>query len=111
MGETQVNELLKPQNPHIEYGEPTLENVFVTRLRQKGSAPPFLQFPRSRGGNKSQEIDENIHREKKSSLLPITNYHLHKLLFMRIISIGSLVNFKLLKVSILKCVMGKYLGF
>ena len=76
IGETQVNELLKQYDPNIEHGEPTLENVFVTRLRQQGSAPPFLQFPRSRGGNKSQEINENIHREKNSSLLPITNYQL-----------------------------------
>ena len=76
IGETQVNELLKQYHPNIEHGEPTLENVFVTRLRQQGSAPPFLQFPRSRGGNKSQEINENIHREKNSSLLPITNYQL-----------------------------------
>jgi len=33
----------------IEPAEPTLENVFVTRLRQQGSDPPFIQFPRSRG--------------------------------------------------------------
>jgi ABC-2 type transport system ATP-binding protein len=76
IGENQVNELLKPYYPTIEHGEPTLENVFVTRLRQQGSTPQFLTFPRYRGGNKSQEIDENIHREKKSSLLPITNYQL-----------------------------------
>jgi hypothetical protein len=76
-------------------------------------SPDNFTFPRSRGGNKSQEINENIHREKILPYypLPITNYHLLKLLFMRIISIGSLVNFKLLKVLILKCVMGKYLGF
>jgi ABC-2 type transport system ATP-binding protein len=54
IGETQVNELLKQQHPNIEHGEPTLENVFVTRLRQQGSAPPFLQFPRSRGGNREK---------------------------------------------------------
>ncbi len=76
IGETQVNELLKQYHPNIEHAEPTLENVFVTRLRQQGSAPPFLQFPRSRGGNKSQEIDENIHRKKNSSQSPITNYQL-----------------------------------
>jgi len=28
--------------------EPTLENVFVTRLRQHGSDPPFVAFPRDR---------------------------------------------------------------
>ncbi|MFM7408283.1 MAG: ATP-binding cassette domain-containing protein [Cuspidothrix sp.] len=62
MGENQVNELLKPYHPNIEHNEPTLENVFVTRLRQQGSTPPFLQFPRSRGGSYFQ--------------LPITNYQL-----------------------------------
>ncbi len=76
MGETQVNELLKQQHPHIEHDEPTLENVFVTRLRQQGSAPQFLQFPRSRGGNKSKGVEEGINREKNSSQLPITNYQL-----------------------------------
>ncbi|MEA5549947.1 ATP-binding cassette domain-containing protein [Anabaena cylindrica UHCC 0172] len=53
-GETQVKELLSQYQPSIEHGEPTLENVFVTRLRQQGSAPPFLPFPRSRGGNRRE---------------------------------------------------------
>ncbi|RCJ28895.1 ABC transporter ATP-binding protein [Nostoc minutum NIES-26] len=50
-GETAVRELLQQHqlaSPNIEYGEPTLENVFVTRLRQQGSAPQFFPFPRSR---------------------------------------------------------------
>ncbi|MEH2380335.1 MAG: ATP-binding cassette domain-containing protein [Nostoc sp.] len=50
-GETEVRELLQQHqlpSPTIEYGEPTLENVFVTRLRQQGSVPQFLSFPRSR---------------------------------------------------------------
>jgi hypothetical protein len=111
MGENQVNELLKQQHPSIKYCEPTLENVFVTRLRQQGSAPPFLQFPRYRGGNKSKVVEEEINQEKNSSPLPITNYLLLKLLFMRIISIVYLVNFKQLKVLISKSVMGKYLDF
>ncbi|MDB9488405.1 ATP-binding cassette domain-containing protein [Dolichospermum circinale CS-537/01] len=54
MGENQVNELLKPYHPHIEPNEPTLENVFVTRLRQQGSVPKFLEFPRYRGGNREE---------------------------------------------------------
>ncbi len=73
MGENQVNELLKPYHPHIEPNEPTLENVFVTRLRQQGSAPKFLEFPRYRGRNKSKEIDENINNintQKTSCQLP-----------------------------------------
>ncbi|MFB2771994.1 ATP-binding cassette domain-containing protein [Pelatocladus sp. BLCC-F211] len=50
-GENQVRELLQQQqlsSPEIEQNEPTLENVFVTRLRQQGSAPQFFTFPRSR---------------------------------------------------------------
>ncbi len=34
----------------IEPAQPTLENVFVTRLRQQGSDPKFIPFPRSEGG-------------------------------------------------------------
>ncbi|MBN3925720.1 ATP-binding cassette domain-containing protein [Nostoc sp. NMS4] len=50
-GEIQVRELLQQHqlpSPSIEHGEPTLENVFVTRLRQQGSAPQFYPFPRFR---------------------------------------------------------------
>ncbi|MHC5612457.1 MAG: ATP-binding cassette domain-containing protein [Nostoc sp.] len=50
-GEIQVRELLQQHqlpSPSIEYGEPTLENVFVTRLRQQGSVPQFFPFPRFR---------------------------------------------------------------
>jgi ABC-2 type transport system ATP-binding protein len=59
LGETQVNQLLQQHHPSIERGEPTLENVFVTRLRQQGSAPAFLSFPRSRGGNREQFKPQN----------------------------------------------------
>ncbi|HIK03918.1 MAG TPA: ABC transporter ATP-binding protein [Trichormus sp. M33_DOE_039] len=51
VGESEVRKLLQQHqlpSPTIEYGEPTLENVFVTRLRQQGSAPQFFPFPRSR---------------------------------------------------------------
>ena len=54
-GETQVRQLLEQNNlpvNSIEPNEPTLENVFVTRLRQSGSVPEFFPFPRYRGGNK-----------------------------------------------------------
>lgn len=50
-GEIQVCEVLQQHQlpfPSIEHGEPTLENVFVTRLRQQGSAPQFFPFPRFR---------------------------------------------------------------
>jgi ABC-2 type transport system ATP-binding protein len=54
-GEAEVRELFQQhhlQAATIELAEPTLENVFVTRLRQQGSAPQSLEFPRSRGGNR-----------------------------------------------------------
>ena len=60
IGENQVNELLKPYYPTIEHGEPTLENVFVTRLRQQGSTPQFLTFPRYRGGNRKEGDREQV---------------------------------------------------
>lgn len=53
-GETHLRNLLVQHSlpiPTIESAEPTLENVFVTRLRQQGAAPQFFPFPRSRGGN------------------------------------------------------------
>ena len=74
IGENQVNELLKPHHPTIEHGEPTLENVFVTRLRQQGSAPPFLQFPRSRGGNKIS----NSSQSQSSAQIAIYAKNLHR---------------------------------
>ncbi|OKH52154.1 ABC transporter ATP-binding protein [Calothrix sp. HK-06] len=59
-GEAKVRQLLQENNlpsPNIESNEPTLENVFVTRLRQQGSAPEFFSFPRYRGGNKHIRTD------------------------------------------------------
>jgi ABC-2 type transport system ATP-binding protein len=53
-GEAQIRSTLNSNNPpsqggsllHITQTEPTLENVFVTQLRQQGSDPPFIPFPR-----------------------------------------------------------------
>lgn len=63
-GEIQVRELLQQHqlpSPSIEHGEPTLENVFVTRLRQQGSVPQFFPFPRYRkrgaGEQRSREAE------------------------------------------------------
>ncbi|WP_088239402.1 ATP-binding cassette domain-containing protein [Calothrix rhizosoleniae] len=50
-GATAVRELLQTHQlpaPSIEPGEPTLENVFVTRLRKQGYAPQFFPLPRYR---------------------------------------------------------------
>lgn len=52
---TQVRQQLEQhqlQYATIEAADPTLENVFVTRLRQRGAAPQFLEFPRSKGGQR-----------------------------------------------------------
>ncbi|PSB25426.1 ATP-binding cassette domain-containing protein [Stenomitos frigidus] len=54
-GETHLRHLLQQQQlpkPDIEAAEPTLENVFVTRLRQQGGTSQCLEFPRSRGGHR-----------------------------------------------------------
>ncbi len=51
-GETEIRQTLQREGVSgaIAAGEPVLENVFVARLRQRGAAPPYLPFPRSRGG-------------------------------------------------------------
>jgi ABC-2 type transport system ATP-binding protein len=46
-----IRQVLKQQQlelDSIQPDEPTLENVFVTRLRQQGSEPAFIEFPRYR---------------------------------------------------------------
>lgn len=53
-GTTQIQQFLKSLPlTNLEIAEPTLENVFVTRLRQHGSVPRFFAFPRSRSGKQS----------------------------------------------------------
>jgi ABC-2 type transport system ATP-binding protein len=43
----------------IQASEATLENVFVTRLRQQGSEPPFLPFPRSQAyQSRNSKLDQ-----------------------------------------------------
>ncbi|MEA5625006.1 ATP-binding cassette domain-containing protein [Nostoc sp. UHCC 0251] len=63
-GETQVRELLQQHqlpSPITLHGEPTLENVFVTRLRQQGSVPQFFPFPRSRKrGQRNEDKGTNL---------------------------------------------------
>ncbi|HIK56652.1 MAG TPA: ABC transporter ATP-binding protein [Synechococcales cyanobacterium M55_K2018_004] len=49
-GEATIRRLLAQHHLYpktLDLGEPTLENVFVTRLRQQGAAPPYLPFPQS----------------------------------------------------------------
>ncbi|MEY4520553.1 MAG: hypothetical protein RLZZ499_3153, partial [Cyanobacteriota bacterium] len=57
-GTEEIHQLLAQQQLELESlqpDEPTLENVFVTRLRQQGSEPTFIEFPRYRG---AQRIDK-----------------------------------------------------
>jgi ABC-2 type transport system ATP-binding protein len=54
-GEAQIRAILQEQGiaiGTIAPADPTLENVFVTRLRQQGSVPRFQPFPRAKGGNR-----------------------------------------------------------
>jgi len=44
----------------IQASDATLENVFVTRLRQQGSDPVFLAFPRSKAQNLSDARMDNV---------------------------------------------------
>lgn len=44
----------------IQASDATLENVFVTRLRQQGSDPVFLPFPRSKAQNISDTRIDNV---------------------------------------------------
>lgn len=49
IAETEIRSVLAQHHLQLEslyQGEPTLENVFVTRLRQQGSDPQFIPFPR-----------------------------------------------------------------
>ena len=54
-GEAQIRALLRESRLElgsIYSGQPTLENVFVTRLRQRGSDPKFITFPRINQGSR-----------------------------------------------------------
>jgi ABC-2 type transport system ATP-binding protein len=49
-GSREVRELFRRQGlalQHLKISDPTLENVFVTRLRQEGGQPLAIPFPRS----------------------------------------------------------------
>jgi len=57
-GEREIRERFRDRQltlTSIQSAEPTLENVFVTRLRQQGAVPQILEFPRSRSGRKSAD--------------------------------------------------------
>jgi ABC-2 type transport system ATP-binding protein len=61
----------------IERREPTLENIFVTRLKQQGLTLQFRPFPRFRGGSRA-----NAFNHMTNSLLPTSSniaIYAHKL--------------------------------
>ncbi|GAC1459230.1 MAG: ATP-binding cassette domain-containing protein [Chamaesiphon sp.] len=71
-GESEVRRLLGKENlplDTIQSAEATLENVFVTRLRQQGSEPAFIAFPRYyNNSHTSQEIAIGASDLKKAFL-------------------------------------------
>ncbi|MBE8998832.1 ABC transporter ATP-binding protein [Nostoc sp. LEGE 12447] len=74
LGETQVKELLQ-NSVNVESAAPTLENLFVTRLRQQGLAPSYYSFPRSRlRGMGSRGAGEEGSREDKENKGDKTKY-------------------------------------
>ncbi len=62
-GTNTIRQVLAQQNLELESlqpDEPTLENVFVTRLRQQASEPAFIEFPRYRGAEVQGEINNTL---------------------------------------------------
>lgn len=58
-GEQQIHQILAQQQiplSSIRPDAPTLENVFVNRLRQRGSDPPYIQFPTYRSGKEKGNV-------------------------------------------------------
>ena len=59
LGHRQVHDLLQQQQLSfsIESNSPTLENVFVTHLRQQGLATQFFPFPRAKATNQQWKVE------------------------------------------------------
>jgi ABC-2 type transport system ATP-binding protein len=81
-GEAEVRQILTAHHlllDSIEPVEATLENVFVTRLRQQGADPPFITFPRSKVRIEKNRT-EKIRTEKSSPQhsIAIQTRHLSK---------------------------------
>jgi len=58
-GEQRVREALASHPLHLDsvrHDAPTLENVFVNRLRQQGSDPPYIPFPADRPGKPKGDV-------------------------------------------------------
>ena len=67
LGEREVRDILNQHQLElnsIKISEPTLENVFVARLRSLGNDPEFLPFP----GIKSERADLETHKIKPTEI-------------------------------------------
>ncbi len=70
-GEAQIRAVLADHQLELESSystEPTLENVFVTRLRQQGSDPEFLVFPRLRPARDHLKSEVAIYTQNLSKV-------------------------------------------
>jgi ABC-2 type transport system ATP-binding protein len=56
----------------LQLDKPTLENVFVARLRQQGSEPTLIEFPRYRGKERIDKTGSERPRRKTTGL-PLTS--------------------------------------
>jgi ABC-2 type transport system ATP-binding protein len=77
---TYIKSILEVHNiqARIENTEATLENVFVTRLRQQGSEPSFIPFPRSRNYSSRKLDEKNIAIGAKNIWKTYGNFHATK---------------------------------
>jgi len=81
VGETQIRGVLarsQMQLGSIHSADPTLENVFVTRLRQQGSDPEFIAFPRLRQESASSPPGSSWLLAPDSSKVAIATQNLSK---------------------------------
>ncbi len=68
-GEQQIRGVLSQNNlslKDLRRDEATLENVFVNRLRQQGSDPPYIAFPAYRSGKEKGGIAINTQNLQKT---------------------------------------------
>jgi ABC-2 type transport system ATP-binding protein len=75
-GEAAVRHLLGQQNiaiDSIRQEEPTLENVFVTLLKQQGSVPQFIPFPRQNHQTVVAQLQPEAHDRPLSYPTPTTH--------------------------------------
>jgi ABC-2 type transport system ATP-binding protein len=68
-GEQQIRSILAQHNiilKDLRQDEPTLENVFVNQLRQRGLDPAYLEFPAYRSGKEKGGRAIDTHRLQKT---------------------------------------------